>query len=243
MKDKIKQSFINYIPANELIEILEIKQSELILSAMRKQVKLYYPNKSVKHLTYYPANKVGNSFKAFMILLITFFLPIWGVERRSYATGEILQIKGSYNLNALGTNTLSESLLFSYCHSTDTILLRHEKLINKFHFIQFKDILVDWDEAIELRKILFQEDKEIAEELAESAGQTSPFRLKTKQSQREKIFLNWLQDKDESHVSDMKKEDVWKELQQLNLRLFSVEPKNFFRDQKIITFKSGRKTS
>ncbi|WP_370571175.1 hypothetical protein [Phaeobacter sp. SYSU ZJ3003] len=62
-----------------------------------------------------------------------------------------------------------------------------------------------------------------------------------KQVRREKIFISWLKDKDHQAVSNMRKSDVWMELNKLDRTLFGVEPKNFFRDQKIITFKSGRK--
>jgi hypothetical protein len=63
----------------------------------------------------------------------------------------------------------------------------------------------------------------------------------SKQQERELIFAQWLDGKSIDDVSLMKKDDVWIELQKLNHPLFSVESKNFFRDQKIITFKSGRK--
>ena len=63
----------------------------------------------------------------------------------------------------------------------------------------------------------------------------------SKQTRRENVFIKWLQGKDHQVVSNMKKDDVWEELRKLDRMLFGVESKNFFRDQKIITFKSGRK--
>ncbi len=63
----------------------------------------------------------------------------------------------------------------------------------------------------------------------------------TKQEQRELVFFAWLAERDEYEVSLMKKETVWAELRKIDPRLFSTEYKNFFRDQKRIVFKSGRK--
>jgi len=63
----------------------------------------------------------------------------------------------------------------------------------------------------------------------------------SKQEQRELIFYEWLTDKDEHKVSQMKKEEVLAELRKINPHLFMGDQKHFFRLQKRITFKSGRK--
>lgn len=63
----------------------------------------------------------------------------------------------------------------------------------------------------------------------------------SKQEQRELIFFEWLTDKNEHMVSQMKKEEVLAELRKINPHLFMGDQKHFFRLQKRITFKSGRK--
>jgi hypothetical protein len=88
-------------------------------------------------------------------------------------------------------------------------------------------------------KHIFIEAKNIeaVEELLKT--QSSP--KANKQSQRETIFIKWIEGIGELAVSNMKKDDVWEELRKLDPHLFISEPKTFFRIQQIITFKSGRK--
>jgi hypothetical protein len=88
-------------------------------------------------------------------------------------------------------------------------------------------------------KHIFIEAKNIeaVEELLKT--QSSP--KANKQSQRETIFIKWIEGIGELAVSNMKKDDVWEELRKLDPHLFGSESKNFFRIQQIITFKSGRK--
>ena len=63
----------------------------------------------------------------------------------------------------------------------------------------------------------------------------------TKQEQRELVFIEWLKDKDELTVCNMKKDDIWAELRNIDSHLFVSGPKTFFRVQQIIKFKSGKK--
>ena len=62
-----------------------------------------------------------------------------------------------------------------------------------------------------------------------------------KQDQREIVFCDWLKDKEELVVSNMKTADVWEELRKLDKHLFGPEPRKFFQVQKIIDFMPGRK--
>jgi hypothetical protein len=241
MENKTSQFFWDYVPANELIEKLNLHQRDLVFRAMRKQVALYYPVKPEKYVTYYSVKKVSNGFKTLFMVLRTFFLPFLGLDHRGYHTGQIIQIRGHVNLNALAVNTLNESLVFSYCFDSDSVIHKLEKLRNKFHMINFDDVLVSIEDAYALREILISEKQEI--QLEQADCEDDLIKPKTKQTKREEVFLTWLQGKDEAQVSNIKKEEVWEELQQMDRQLFSVEPRNFFRDQKIITFKSGRKTS
>lgn len=62
------------------------------------------------------------------------------------------------------------------------------------------------------------------------------------QAKREMAFIEWFTGKDPYAISNMKKDDVWKELQTIDQKLFSAGSKHFFRIQKIIKFKSGQRS-
>jgi hypothetical protein len=111
----------------------------------------------------------------------------------------------------------------------------------EFFSISFDNVFIRIADAISLKETLLKEKEELEGAEPENDPNSLINGKVTKQTLRERIFLTWLSDKDFESVSDMKKEDVWTELHKLDHSLFSVEPKNFFRDQKIITFKSGRK--
>jgi hypothetical protein len=242
MDAKTSQFFHDYISADELIKKFKINQNALIIRAMRKHVTFYYAVKSDKQLTYFPAKSVNTFAKSAFTFLRTSLLPFQGLDERSYEAGRIIPIRYINDLNALGTNTLSELAVLAYCYDTTSVNLRYG-IWNKYHPIYFKDVLISIDDAMELRQILVSERQELEEQDSEHTEEDALLKPKTKQTKREEAFLTWLQGKDEEKVSNIKKEEVWEELQQMDRQLFSVEPKNFFRDQKIITFKSGRKSS
>lgn len=242
MDAKTSQFFHDYISADELIKKFKINQNALIIRAMRRQVPFYYAVKSDKRLTYFPAKSVNTFAKAIFTFLRTSLLPFQGLDYRSYAAGRIIPIRYLDDLNALGTNTLSEIAVLAYCYDTESVNSGYGKLWNKYHPIYFKDVLISIDDAVELRQILESEREELEEQHSEHIEEDALLKPKTKQTKREEIFLTWLQGKDEAQVINIKKEEVWEELQQMDQQLFNVEPKNFFRDQKIITFKSGRKS-
>ncbi len=248
MDKQISQMFFEYIPATDFIDALEMHPRDLIFRAMRKQITLYYPVRSEKYLTYYPVTKTNSSLKALWMTLRTFLFLSIGLDNRRYQSGQIIPIRGIDTLNNLATNSLNESLIFSYCYETDSITHRHEILRNKFHEVNFCDVLVEVDDALQLRQIVLDEKAHLEEENQSSEGQDTLTKPLTKQAKREEVLLIWLKEKElqginRDQVSNMKKDDVWKELQEMDRRLFNVEPKNFFRDQKIITFKSGRKAN
>ena len=62
-----------------------------------------------------------------------------------------------------------------------------------------------------------------------------------KQQQREALFSGWLEGQNTDAVSNMRKEDVWEELRKIDSTLFNASSRHFFRNQKMITFKAGRK--
>ena len=243
MDKEIIQMFYEYLPASELIVKLKMHQRDLVLRAMRNQVKLYYPVRSEKHLTYYPLSKIDTPLKSFWMALRTLLLWGIGLENRRYATGQIVPIRGIHNLNALALNSLTETLVFGYCFDSDSVIQRHEYIRNKFHPIHFDDVLVRIDDALELRQLILSEKAELEAENQPTEDDEALNKPKTKQAQREEVFLTWLADKDELEVSNMKKDEVWAELRNIDPHLFVSEPKAFFRVQQIITFKSGRKAT
>jgi hypothetical protein len=232
------QYFIDYVPASELIDIWGMHERDLIIRAMRNQVDFYYAVKSSKRLTYHPitSDKIQ---KEWLMGIKTFFSSV----NRTYSSGDIIKIDGFDRLNSLGKKVLHELEVLSYCQDTHSVIFRHELLKNKFHPIRFEDILVEVNQATQLKEILASERATIEQEKADTENQVPSLKPMSKQSQREEIFLRWLAKKDKTLVSNMKKDEVWEELRKIDHRLFSVEPKNFFRDQKIVTFKPGRKPS
>jgi hypothetical protein len=237
MDNELSTHYIDYIPADEIVSLLGIDRSELIFRAMRKHVEFVYPLKSEKLLTYYPITKVKNTLQQ-LYLSIRTFLP-FGLDNRQYPPGHLIKITDLRHLNAIGLNVLNESSLLARVDNGKKALLRYEKLRNTFHKIDFDDLLIPIESAENLSKRLHQERDDIALESFEENNGT--IKKETKQAKREKVFINWLSDKNTDKVSNMKKDDVWEELRKLDPHLFSSEPKNFFRIQQIITFKSGRK--
>jgi len=88
-------------------------------------------------------------------------------------------------------------------------------------------------------KHIFIEAKNI--ETIENAVKAQSSPKANKQTQREAVFVEWLHNQDELVVREMKVADVWGELRKLKPHLFNVEHRTFFRVQKIMTFKPGRK--
>ena len=242
MSKVIEQMFFEYLPANELIGVLKLHQRDLVLRAMRKQVTLYYPVKSEKYVTYYPIAKTSSFINRIWLMIVrTFLMLSIGLDNRNYTTGQIIQIRGIDSLNALALNALNESLIFAVDFDSESELGSFERYRNKFQPVSFNDVLVHIDDALALRQLILDEEAEIATENKTSVDQDSLIKPTTKQAQREEVFLSWLADKDELVVSNMKKDDVWAELRNIDPHLFVSEPKTFFRVQQIITFKSGRK--
>jgi hypothetical protein len=237
MDNELSTHYIDYIPADEIVSLLGIDRSELIFRAMRKHVEFVYPLKSEKQLTYYPITKVKNTLQQLYFSIRTFF-P-FGLDNRKYPTGHLIKITDLRYLNAIGLNVLNESVLLTSVDKGKKTLLRYEKLRNTFHKINFDDLLIPFESAENLSKRLNQERDDVASESFEENNGT--IKKETKQAKREKVFINWLTDQNLEKVSNMKKDDVWEELRKLDPHLFISEPKNFFRIQQIITFKSGRK--
>jgi hypothetical protein len=238
MDNELSTHFMDYIPANEIVSLFDIDRKELIFRAMRKHVEFVYPLKSQKSLSYYPVPKDKGIFEIF-VLITRVFLP-FGVENRSYPPGHLIKITDLKFLNALGLNILNELNLLTRFDNENKSLLGYEKIRNTFHKIYFEDLLIPIESAKNLSKFIKQELEDLVSESFEENNEA--IKRETKQAKREKIFINWLTDKNLDEVANMKKEDVWEKMKKLDRSLFGVESKHFFRDQKIVTFKSGRKS-
>lgn len=96
----------------------------------------------------------------------------------------------------------------------------------RFHQISEKDLFITSEDFSKLYELLENPSSE----------------KQTVQQKREVIFAQWIDENQNKDIPSMKRADVWAELQKVDHALFSVEFKNFFRDQKLIpSFKHGRK--
>jgi hypothetical protein len=154
--------------------------------------------------------------------------------------GEMLPLAKIHQFDKLYKGALNEIDLFEDIGDYHE-LVEYQRNLKLFHEYAGNSGLTS---PIEFRDIeykhVFIEAKNIEaiEELLKT--QSSP--KANKQTQREKVFFEWLTVKGEQVVSNMKKDEVWEELRKLDPHLFSSEPKTFFRVQQLITFKPGRKS-
>lgn len=245
MKNKI--AFFNCIPAALLTESLGLSKSDLILRAMRKHIHFYYANKTPKNLKYITLTdsiKLGKSWPYKLFGLI----PNGLIETLFVDKGEMIEFSKPVQFDLLGKGVLSETEMFfmhPYKKQSHIVLFenkRDKKHKPRFEPVFFQDILVTSEDAIKLIETLKQEEDELKEEQNTEDNTNSITKRETKQSKRERIFVTWLQDKNELTVSNMKKENVLEELRQIDPHLFMGDQKHFFRRQKIIEFKPGRKS-
>ena len=107
--------------------------------------------------------------------------------------------------------------------------------------ISFEDIYLKTEDVISLYEILKKEKEELDTPPNSDSQSLTSVTKETKQTKREKVFLTWLQNKNNSEIAQMKKEDVLEQLRRIDPHLFMGDQKHFFRLQKIIEFKPGRK--
>lgn len=162
-------------------------------------------------------------------------------KRIIFARGDMLPITSVYQFDRLFKGVLNEIDLFVDIDGLDE-LIEYQQSDHLFKMHADNEMLTAPSDFMDVRfehVFIRACDLKSIDDLMKAG----PKPKETKQDQREKVFVEWLKDKDRSVVANMKKDHVWEELRKIDQRLFGVEPKNFFRDQKIITFKSGRKPS
>lgn len=228
-----------YVPFSFVTERLKIAEDKIIWAALRGTISLYFLNQSVKRLTYAPTDylKGWGRFKNFLGV---------GYSKRTLKKGDMVELSTVYTIDLLTKGILTEQdALFInpenghyLIHSIQPLFryLHANFLINKFHAITLDHIYILRSDLPELIMSL-KEPKQLDEGETESEDSL----VLTRQEQRDLIFYEWLADKAEHRVSQMKKEDVLAELRKINPHLFMGEQKHFFRLQKRIIFQSGRK--
>jgi hypothetical protein len=232
-----------YKSIEDISETLNKHPSDILLGAKLAGIPVYFVNQSQKVLVYIPMEynyKKAISLKGFKALFRI------GSTVKKIEKGQLLKIKITQHLDYLLKGILNEKELF-FIWSDGKYFLEGRAgvfqprlgwwssnfVFNTFQNVSLNHAYIKVEDFEKLGESLKKLTNSNYEEKESKQG---------KQKQRELIFLEWLQGQNEFDVPNMKKDDVWAELQKLDHVLFSVESKNFFRDQKIITFKSGRKS-
>lgn len=237
--------FFDYCPAFLLQEKLGLDQWDVALRALQKHITLYYLNQTDKLVFFVEGNEAIKIKKTFPYRFYKTF-PIRECSKKSFDKGSYLEIKQHGLINLFAKNLLSEGDLLALLIGLENdikYLTINGKLSDLYDHpaISFDDIYVKTDDVFSLYEILKKEKEELdTPSNSDAQGRTS-FTKETKQTKREKVFLTWLQDRDHSDVALMKKEDVLEQLRIIDPHLFMGDQKHFFRLQKIIEFKPGRK--
>ncbi len=229
-------SFRDLIPFSIILDKYAKSPSKLkdyFIAGIRKKIPFYAVNQSEKyvHMIRWGENDIDIAQPPFHEKEKKFFV----------VKGKMLPLAKVHQFDKLFKGVLNEIDLFEDIGDYHE-LVEYQRDLRLFHEYADNSGLTP---PIEFRDIeykhIFIEAKNIEamEELLKT--QSSP--KANKQTQREIIFVEWLKDKDELAVSNMKKDDVWEELRKLDPHLFISLPKNFFRVQDIIEFKSGRKVN
>lgn len=235
-----KSLFFNYFTAGYVANKLNIDPDELTLRAMQKQVNFYYPVKSTKIMHFIPRSSLKKPSVLFLYLVWGKISAKW-LSKKTVIKGSMVCLNLPKHLDLLGKNILDEKDIFFLDKQNNTLLLDwFIKTRNNFSSINFADIYILPQDAQLLLKLINDELDETGKE-ALSRDEVTLSKKETKQTAREKVFLAWLHDKDEADVVNMKKEDVLMDLRMIDPHLFMGNQKHFFRIQKIIEFKSGRK--
>lgn len=227
-------SFTDLIPFSVILDKYAKSPSKLkeyFVAGIRKKILFYAVNQSEKyvHMIRWGEDEFDRP-------------RFYEEEKKSFVVkGEMLPLAKIHQFDKLFKGALNEIDLF------EDIGDYHELVEYQMDLKLFPEYGADTGltSPVEFRDIKYKhifieaKDIEAIEELLKT--QSSP--KANTQTKREIIFIEWLKDKDDLVVRNMKKSDVWEELRKLDPHLFISEPKNFFRIQQIITFKSGRKSN
>lgn len=239
-----------YEPLSVALDRLNITLRELFIVAMEDNLSLYVVNQSNKALIYAPAVKKPR-FSFLHSLFRTDYKTV------SYKKGEMIKLQYVKQIDLLAKGVMNELDCFMiHAESREFLVGKFHPLfrwmnlnaiLNEFHPITLDHIFIPEHSIIKyqlaLKGTTIQEilDEIRQENVNEGLPLETEAEVMNKQRQRELIFYEWLTDKDEHKVSQMKKEEVLAELRKVNPHLFMGDQKHFFRLQKRIIFKSGRK--
>lgn len=234
-------SFTNLVPLTELIE-KHVKSSmdlkRYFVAGIRKQIHFYAVNQNYKyvHMISWEEEELDHP---------PFQHRFYGKEKKFFVSkGEMLPLAKIHQFDKLFKGILNEIDLFEDIGDLHELVEYQKPDFNRKLFDEYAGDS-GLSSPLEFNNIqythIFIEAKNL--EVIEERLRIEQNKKPTKQDQRESVFLEWLENKDELVVSNMKKDDVWDELRKLDPRLFVSDNKKFFRVQKIITFKSGRKSN
>lgn len=236
------KSFVfHYIPIKAAADRLEVSTDRLILEGMKCTISLYFVNQSNKTLHYAPLNyeKGWSQIK---------HLLKFGYKWHDYTKGEMLELVTIRQLDLLAKGILTEKdALLLHPEGNHWLAYRFTPLLRFIHANYLTNTFypVNLDHVFILRSELetLKAELEAPKQLDDDEIESSEAGALTKQDRRELIFAKWIEDSKmtREEVSSMKRLDVWKRLQEIDRHLFGVEMDNFFKAQKIIKFKPGRK--
>jgi hypothetical protein len=246
MKDS-NNLFNEYVTVTRVAKSAGAEINHLFIAASLSGIPIYFVNQSTKTLRYLPLEYRSARFLSFKKIKRFFNI---GEVIESFHKGDFLELRSIRALDFLVKGILNERELFlgraggdyylageAAVFATKLSWLSANFYLNTFHVVTLEHVYFSAKDF----KALGEAVREYFPNESNDATDKQKTQEQSKQSQRELIFLRWLAGQETEQVALMKKDDVWEELQKLDHALFSVESKNFFRDQKIITFKSGRK--
>jgi hypothetical protein len=230
-------SFRDLVPLSMLIEKYAKSPSilnEFFIVGIRKKILFYAVNQSDKyvHMVFWGEIEIDHP---------PYMTRIYEKEKKFFVLkGKMLPIAKIHHFDKLYKGVLNEIDLFQDIEDYHE-LVEYQQNINLFYEYATESSLTS---PIEFKNIEFKHvyiEARSLEVIVQLLQKETPPKA-TKQTQRESVFLDWLNDKDELVISNMKKDDVWEELRNLDPHLFVSGHKAFFRVQQIITFKPGRKS-
>lgn len=228
-----KELIFHYMPIKKVADKFEVSITGLILESLIGTIKLYAVNQSRKSITYAPLHK-----KPFYVRFFTYIFET-GYDVVTLKKGQMIKLSHLHHFDYLAKGLLTEKDLLIVNSDSGKYMFRPltpNLLFNRYAPVTLDHIYVLHSELATLKAAL-----EAPIQLDDDEPAPTETGALTRQEQRELIFIAWLNDKDEHKVSLMKKEDVLQELRKIDPYLFMGDQKHFFRLQKRITFKSGRK--
>ncbi|GAB55005.1 hypothetical protein GPUN_0873 [Glaciecola punicea ACAM 611] len=204
---------------------------DYFFAGIRKKILFYAVNQSEKYVHMIRWGEIDHP---------TYKARIYEREKKTFVDkGEMLPLFKIHQFDKLFKGALNEIDLFEDIGDYHELVEPQQSLRLFNMHLRDSDLTPPTEfKNIEYKHIFIHaKNIEAIEKLLKT--QSSP--KANKQTRREIVFIKWLKNKEELAVSNMKKDDVWEELRKLDPHLFASEHKNFFRIQKIITFKPGRK--